>query len=373
MGPKTRVVAGIVLTLLAGLVFWATERWLTTRIFEPLRIPISLNAGQFETEFRTNLYAEYSMQIGLDFSEDDWYVDETDRCNEFRLRQVEWRIFRVADSQGEELWAASDPASPLRIFLSEFRAKPGKYRVRLEIPASTTCLNSRHPRLIISTGRYSYDRACGWIELFCFLMGSSGALLALRGILHWLAGLLFPTTEPRIFAEIALRNVTRRVRHRPLEAMASLNNLAVAWIAVLCAIIVIFYWFLIRPYPLYGLAVDFGTQRATVPVDSPWPETLSVYIDAQGRFHLNGKIVESEKLEERLKEELGKRVVWSVYVEADANVNFYEAVYAMDTITGLGGKVIWITPKTRNEWERNAVKADSPLESCGEKRGSSLR
>ena len=41
-----------------------------------------------------------------------------------------------------------------------------------------------------------------------------------------------------------------------------------------------------------------------------------------------------------------------VYFEADGNCVYMNAVYAMDTIQGLGAKMIWITPKTREQWKK---------------------
>jgi biopolymer transport protein ExbD len=358
MAPKARVTAGCVVVLLASLVFCATERWFTTRIFEPVNTPITLHEGRFETEFRLNLREEYAMQIELGNSPDDWAGDEADKCNVFRLRQVEWRILRLAGSkvQSEELWAEWDPASPLRIFWSEFRATPGRYRARLEIPASAACLNPRDPRLIIWTDRYSYNIACGWIEFLCFLIGSSGVLLALRGVWQWLIGLFQKDSSLRMLPEIAVRNVTVRVQHRPMAMISGFTNLTVAWIGVLSALVVIFYWWLILPIRQYGWTIDFKTTKVGAAAVSPWAETMSVYIDGQGRFFVNGKIVDETPLEERLREELSKRAVWTVYVEADAGSSFQETAYAMDAIEGLGGKVIWITPKTRKEWEESKEK-----------------
>jgi biopolymer transport protein ExbD len=45
-------------------------------------------------------------------------------------------------------------------------------------------------------------------------------------------------------------------------------------------------------------------------------------------------------------------MVWTVYLEADADCLFMDVVHAMDTIQGLGAKLVWITPKTREEWEQ---------------------
>jgi hypothetical protein len=32
------------------------------------------------------------------------------------------------------------------------------------------------------------------------------------------------------------------------------------------------------------------------------------------------------------------------------------AIYVMDTIQGLGGKLVWITPKVREEYERRELR-----------------
>jgi biopolymer transport protein ExbD len=77
-----------------------------------------------------------------------------------------------------------------------------------------------------------------------------------------------------------------------------------------------------------------------------WGRKTSVYIGTLG-FHVNGKRVEHDELRGKLAETLGKQMVWSVYLEADADCTFGDTVYAMDTIRGLGAKVVWITPKIR--------------------------
>jgi hypothetical protein len=57
--------------------------------------------------------------------------------------------------------------------------------------------------------------------------------------------------------------------------------------------------------------------------------------------------VSRELLRAKLQDELAKRVVWMVYVEAGANSVFEDRVYSTDTIQGVGAKVIWITPGMR--------------------------
>ena len=77
---------------------------------------------------------------------------------------------------------------------------------------------------------------------------------------------------------------------------------------------------------------------------------MSVYVRSPGQFFVNGEVVTRERFEGTLREELGHRAEWTVYVEADPDTRFMDTVYVIDTIQGLGSKVVWITPRTRAEW-----------------------
>jgi len=48
-------------------------------------------------------------------------------------------------------------------------------------------------------------------------------------------------------------------------------------------------------------------------------------------------------------------MVWTVYLEADSDCLFGDIVNAMDTIQGLGAKLVWITPKKREEWKQESI------------------
>jgi hypothetical protein len=45
-------------------------------------------------------------------------------------------------------------------------------------------------------------------------------------------------------------------------------------------------------------------------------------------------------------------MVWTVYFEADYDTLNGDAIYAMGTIQGLGAKLVWITPKVREELQQ---------------------
>jgi len=107
-----------------------------------------------------------------------------------------------------------------------------------------------------------------------------------------------------------------------------------------------------RPRPPMGLFIDWKERSHVSATESPWTETMSVYIARPGQFYVNGIPTKGQELESRLRAELGQRAVWTVYLEADDDTMFMDTVYAIDAIQGLGAKVVWITPKTREEWKK---------------------
>ena len=59
---------------------------------------------------------------------------------------------------------------------------------------------------------------------------------------------------------------------------------------------------------------------------------------------------ERGSLRTALLELLSRRVEWTVYFEADFDTLYMDDIYAIETIQGCGAKLIWITPKMREEW-----------------------
>jgi biopolymer transport protein ExbD len=79
-----------------------------------------------------------------------------------------------------------------------------------------------------------------------------------------------------------------------------------------------------------------------------------VYVSPEGKFYANGESVPIEQLHAKLSKELGKRVVWTVYVEADDDVEFSRVVYVFSTVKELGAELYWITPRMREEWNKQS-------------------
>lgn len=121
-----------------------------------------------------------------------------------------------------------------------------------------------------------------------------------------------------------------------------------------------FFFMTLPVRQFYGLPIHFETHASTVGEKSPWPETLSIYIDAKDRYYINGRLVPKEALRRELEQELGHRIVWSVYFDADRDALNGDAIYAMDTIRSLGATLIWLTPKVRQEMEQKANSHAAP-------------
>lgn len=98
--------------------------------------------------------------------------------------------------------------------------------------------------------------------------------------------------------------------------------------------------------------MDFKEARAVGVEKSPWGETVAVYADAKRGFLVNGQPAKGEELGAKLQEKLGRQMVWTVYFESDDGCTFMDTAYAIDTIQGLGARVIWIAPKDRAEWKQ---------------------
>jgi biopolymer transport protein ExbD len=176
-----------------------------------------------------------------------------------------------------------------------------------------------------------------------------GASIMAITLLRWPSADRFPDRSlPRIFPDLPLRNVFPWRRHRPLPLFCQPVNFGLYFGALLWILIFIFM-VLRTPQRLYGLPISFPPQPSSTATDSPWPKAPAVYIDDGGNFSLNGIPILRHNLGARLQQELARRAVWTIYFEADNNSSYRDAVFAIDTIQGLGAHVIWLTPKLRQQ------------------------
>jgi biopolymer transport protein ExbD len=183
---------------------------------------------------------------------------------------------------------------------------------------------------------------------FCVSLAGAGGLLLLRGTLSLLPLQQASGRKLALFPGMALRNVLPWRHHRPIPLITELPNFGLIYGGMLWVLIFLFM-IVDTPSHYYGLPIDFRVHDSVVWEKSPWQETLSVYLAVGEKYYINGEPVPRDTLHTRLQQELNKRMVWTVYFEADYDTLNGDAVYAMDVIEGLGAKLVWITPKVREE------------------------
>lgn len=356
MPPKTLVKVGGGAILLAVIVYSLTLYWLTTRTFEPVDMPVKLEAGRIQSvEFAINLREDYSVRVNVDYSLEDWTEG---KCPDKLWQETDWKVYRLRSEapNNKELWASSEEMRKKGLWPDGFHGLRGRYELEWSVPPSAVCLNPRHPQLRVWADRGSYETAFGFVLFACWLFAAAGAGAFLRAAVIWLQKPLGGNRTPRIFPDMVATNVIPFFRHRPIPAMRVLPDFRDAWFCIIGILTVLFCLFLTSwGFRSQGLAVDFKGERTVLAGTSPWAETMAVYADPERGFLVNGKVVARKELRSKLQEELSRRGVWIVYFEADDNCPYMDAVFAIDTIEGLGAKVIWITPKTREEWKQRAV------------------
>jgi len=193
---------------------------------------------------------------------------------------------------------------------------------------------------------------------FSVSLAGAGGLLICRATGHILAQRWESSQSLRIFPSMALANVLPWRRHQPIPLIAKPPNFGLIYGAVLW--ILIFLFMIIKePRHYQGLQIELRSRDSVIWQRSPWPETLSVYLGVGERYYINGHLVPREALRANLQRELNRRIVWTVYFEADGDALNMNAIYAMDTIQELGAKLVWITPKVRQELEKRNPSAQS--------------
>jgi biopolymer transport protein ExbD len=352
MPPKILFRIGLTFFVVATAIYFSTGRWLDSRIFVPLRYSVSLDNRQLKSEpFEINLSETYGASLELDESVDDYYEDN--RCNYKTILYPRWRVYKFssASAQSRELWVSSEQLTRSDGSLSNaFFASPGQYQLEWEIPVAAPCLNPRHPRLLVLTDSFGYWERIRLTQLFCLFLGGTGLALFVVAGQHVARWKFSRVPSLRIFPDMVLRNVKPIAKHAPIRVIHELPHWGLIWGSVLWIVIFIFIFVVSGRLPSKGLFVSWQKPDAVVWEKSPWPDTLEVYVQAPARFFVNSEEVKRNDLRSKLNEQLGHRVEWTVYLEANADTSYMDAVYAIDVIQGCGAKLVWVTPKMREQW-----------------------
>jgi biopolymer transport protein ExbD len=313
-------------------------RWLYTRTFVALELPVSLSPGHIRTaDFSVNLSAWY--QIGVDGDNLFLYRPDCGLGAVDPLLKTRSIVYR--DGQAQDHFDGADR------FLGHFYAKKGRrYRLDIQVLTDASCLNGGRPRI------FAWTPSIGYELIFDQLLALSVVLvLAGLGILAFSAARRQRTAQVRLaIVENAghdyypsRRKMTLKARISQPPSFGLVYSIILGGILIPTFLIYLYAWG--YDHRSIGIAVHLlkpSPLRAT-PEFRPAP--LIVRIESSGlnappRLYLNSEAIAWDGLSFGLKAELKTRAVWVVYVEADADVNWADAANAMDIIRGTGANVV---------------------------------
>jgi biopolymer transport protein ExbD len=359
MAPRPLLIAGVVTLLVGLLVPRYIQHWFSSRITEPVDVPAEINSEKIQTiHFNINFPGTYWVELELNESQDA----HSENCSPGTLPRPSWKVERLArwyerhnvpwaDSSAGYGWANG-------MNLDGFRAQSGAYLLKMTFPKDTECLKERRPRVVIRTSDlYSYEEGANLISNLFLYFGAVGLGCVAWALVIWFRRYFAKEVSLRLFPEVVPRNHLRLLRHRPMTLITRLPNFGLMYGAVLW-ILVLFFMIFTGPGRSHGLPIELRTRYSLAGQKSSSQETLGVYLAVGEKYYVNGHLVSREGLGTKLKEELSRRADWTVYFEADHDTLNMNAIYAMDTIQGLGGKLVWITPKVREELQQKNPPVD---------------
>lgn len=333
---------GLVL-LVAGLATFITvRRWMSTRIVLPVDMPVSLAAGHIRSgPFRLNLETSYwvSVDPGAWWSTGRACAEQYPRL---RTRTVLYRQGKVVEMRDER-----------RLYGATFYAEPGEYELDVEVLSDFSCLDRGHPRLSVSAYAEDYDNDAFLLKLAASVSAFFG--VALLGFLPAVRAVVSREKIAKVTDSAAVGQDFQWARRLPLRrpisglpAFGLFGGMVFALLALLMMLLTMGF-----QRTSTGLWVRL-LQRGQVPAKSDaWTEPLIVKVKDAGpnqapRLFVNSKEVAWKDLERALKQELGPRRNWVVYVGGDDATSFQYVANVIDAARGLHAKVVLITEKNKS-------------------------
>jgi biopolymer transport protein ExbD len=340
---------GSLLVLVSLSTFVAVYRWMASRTFVALDMPISLARGHTKTgPFKINLKDDYAVRIRTGWES---YFDPN--CPPYGRVKAHWVLYR--DGHVVAKWLEPEPDT----YLSGFYSEEGMYELDLEVLSDSACLNPGHPRLLVYTNKGDYGEYAGptlWASGFGIALGAS---LVVLGLIAFSAEIHPRSTRISDFESIG--QYFQWAQKLPLrKGFSSPPAFALLVAPILLLVGVVF--FILGPYPHKGLYVqvlkpgpfaaakDQLTQPVVVQLVDAGPGQLP-------NLYVNSKATSWDRLGSDLKNELKLRPGWVVYVEADPDLPWSDAVSVIDVAKGLHAKVVLLTskPAIKTKHSRKAV------------------
>ena len=342
--------------------------WSSTRIWDPLNVPISLAPGHIRVpEFRTNVTANYWLAVsfeGIRLQEDSCRLGILicDRPAEFEARWIvtqQGKMIAHGSSEGHESWPLwIDPSREL----GQFHAGSGAYALDVEIVKGEAGLNAFKPRLAIGASgntrvQADYFAAMG-VAAFLFLFPVTIFLFIRAGISRRLERLdatarTNSLTQPLPhFQAPPLDVLTTDLRPRPPKyrhrRLGSLHQPAFTKMAGFALVMMLTYVVLDVPtWALYfrdhpgSMGLRVRLWHAQAPITASSPSIVVRLALPHHQLYIDGQSVTRQDFESELRKKLTTRQPnCPIYLLADRALEWHDAAEVIDLIRKLGGNVI---------------------------------
>jgi biopolymer transport protein ExbD len=342
-GRTTASIAIILILLGVGLPA-GYKHWMDTRTCVALEMPVSLSPGHIRTvDFESNLAGWY--QIGIAGDERLFYRQD---C---RFGAIDPLLkTRTTVYQNGRLLEHFEGADR---FLGHFYVEKQKpYSLDIQVLTDASCLNSGRPRVFVWTASADYELLSNRLLAISVVLVLSGLGVLVFSTATLAAKQTIARDELSI-VENASHAYDPSHRKRPLgPRLSRLPSFGLVYTVVLGVTLIptFLIYLYVWGYDHRSVGIEVRLVKP-VPLKAPtdsWTHPLTVRIESGGgdsapRIYLNSGAVALEGLSPLLKAELKSRTEWVVYVEADSDVNWGDAVNAMDIIRTSGARVVLLT------------------------------
>ncbi len=332
------VTIGIGLILIGWAGRAAIQEWMSTRIVYPVNMPISLAPGHIHTgPFRLNLNTEYRIYIapGTDWRWEQAHPD----CNPYRHLQTRWLLYR----DGKVFDRLNEPT--VLPWYSGFTAGSGVYDLDLEVMSDFRCLDPVEPRLEVVALTETYESTAFGARLILAIGIYVGLALLIFGPIVGFAqsrqhsnGVADSISAGQDFQWA--RKLPLRSRVLGLPGFGLYGGAVFALLAILMMMLTVGFRYI--PQGLWVRALKRG---AAPQKPDAWTEPLIVRLKHPGvgmepKLYVNSATVGWDDLSSALKQELGRRRDWIVYVAADDCLPWANVTAVIDSAHSEGAKVV---------------------------------
>ena len=207
------------------------------------------------------------------------------------------------------------------------------------------CLNSGHPRVLVWTPSADYELLSNQLLAISMVLVLGGLGVLVFSITTLAGKQTIARDQPSIVdnASYAYYPSHRKLPLRP--RLSRLPPFGLVYTVILAGTLIPTFLIYLYAWSCDHQSVKTGPLKTAA--DS-WSAPLTVRVESAGRdsaprLSLNSKAIAWEALNPALKAELKSRANWVVYVEAGRDVNWGDAVNAMDIIRASGAKVVLLT------------------------------